>query len=645
MKKLKFLMFTLIAVFTIGFCFNVNAETVSNEESLNTAINNGGDVTLGEDITLTDGLVIPSDKTVVLDLGEKTITAPSGKVAITNNGTLTIKGDGNVIANNNYAVLNHGKLLTINGGSYSKVNSDASQALIVNGWYNNEESGGAYSEMVINGGTFDGGSFIVLKNDSYGIMTINNGTFATSVATNTGIQESGKSLTINGGTFNSAILVNTLASKAGEVKTLKVNGGTFNNAFIVQPHDGEGTLASELDTYFTNGVFKGELLLNLGAIEGKIPVQIKKISGITADGKLTIVGDANNKYSNIEFDRVKTGISAFRITNVKNVVIKNSDVGSRLQSGADTLELVNTKVNNYASVGDNVTATFKEGTIITETYNYQSGSNNKIIVDGAKIGTYYGGFENITVKNGTIDVVSIKKGAISLEGGSIDTITINKASSSVNITVSQNAVIGKIVNKRTDDSATITLPDDYKVDDEGNVTMSLKGATISGVNNSYVYTGKAYKPVVTLTHGGKVLIMDTDYSVGYEKNITVGTATITITGMGSYEGSKLEKTFKINKATNPMTAKAKTKKVKAKKVRKKKQKVTGAIIISNNQGTVTYKKLSGSKKLKISKKTGKITVKKGTKKGTYKIKVQVTVSGNGNYNGLTKTITVKIKVK
>ena len=40
---------------------------------------------------------------------------------------------------------------------------------------------------------------------------------------------------------------------------------------------------------------------------------------------------------------------------------------------------------------------------------------------------------------------------------------------------------------------------------------------------------------------------------------------------------------------------------------------------------------------------GKVTVKKGLKKGTYKVKVKA--AGNKNYKAATKTVTFKIKVK
>jgi DNA-entry nuclease len=61
------------------------------------------------------------------------------------------------------------------------------------------------------------------------------------------------------------------------------------------------------------------------------------------------------------------------------------------------------------------------------------------------------------------------------------------------------------------------------------------------------------------------------------------------------------------------------------------------------QGTLTYKKVSGSKALSVSK-TGKVTVKKGTEAGTYKLKVRVKAAATGGYKSrsMTKTITVTV---
>ena len=66
----------------------------------------------------------------------------------------------------------------------------------------------------------------------------------------------------------------------------------------------------------------------------------------------------------------------------------------------------------------------------------------------------------------------------------------------------------------------------------------------------------------------------------------------------------------------------------------------------NGQGKMTYTKASGNKKIVINKTTGKVTVKKGLKKGTYKVKVKVKAAGNTNYKAsAVKTVTFKVKVK
>ena len=65
----------------------------------------------------------------------------------------------------------------------------------------------------------------------------------------------------------------------------------------------------------------------------------------------------------------------------------------------------------------------------------------------------------------------------------------------------------------------------------------------------------------------------------------------------------------------------------------------------NSRGTLSYKKLSGSSAIKIDAKTGKLTVKKGLKKGTYKVKVQIKAAPRGSYNAGSKTVTVTVKVK
>lgn len=53
------------------------------------------------------------------------------------------------------------------------------------------------------------------------------------------------------------------------------------------------------------------------------------------------------------------------------------------------------------------------------------------------------------------------------------------------------------------------------------------------------YTGKAITPKVKATYNGKKLVEGVDYTVKYENNRKVGTATITVTGIGNFKGKKI----------------------------------------------------------------------------------------------------------
>lgn len=180
-----------------------------------------------------------------------------------------------------------------------------------------------------------------------------------------------------------------------------------------------------------------------------------------------------------------------------------------------------------------------------------------------------------------------------------------------------------------------------------NLGGSLEDAAVSLKSTSVTYNGKAQKPKLTVRHGGHVLREGSDYRVEYKNNVKAGTATVVVTGTGCYVGS-VTKTFKIGKAANPLAVKAASKALKAATLKKKSLIFASAIIKKKGVGTVTYVKGKVNKrssKFIVNRKTGKITVKKGTPKGTYYVKVKVTAKGNSNYKSATKTATVKVRVK
>ena len=147
-------------------------------------------------------------------------------------------------------------------------------------------------------------------------------------------------------------------------------------------------------------------------------------------------------------------------------------------------------------------------------------------------------------------------------------------------------------------------------------------------------------------------------ATGYEHTIAVktdgtlwawGNTTYGQVGNGVLEGNVCTPTqIYLKKAANPMTVKGKTAMVNYAKLQKKNQtlKRSKVLTMKKAKGKVTYTKKSGNKKITINRTTGKVTVKKGLKKGkTYKVKVAVKAAGNVSYKSKTVTTTFKIKIK
>lgn len=108
-------------------------------------------------------------------------------------------------------------------------------------------------------------------------------------------------------------------------------------------------------------------------------------------------------------------------------------------------------------------------------------------------------------------------------------------------------------------------------------------------------------------------------------------------------------TLGVIKAPNPLDVEGKTVKVKYKRIKKKKKIIGRRKVIKyikRGKGTMTFIKVKGNKKITIDRHTGKVTIKKGLKKGSYKVKAEVLAAGDGGHIASpTKKVTFKIKVK
>ena len=229
--------------------------------------------------------------------------------------------------------------------------------------------------------------------------------------------------------------------------------------------------------------------------------------------------------------------------------------------------------------------------------------------------------------------ISISKASVTL---STSTYAYDGKAETPSVTVK---VGGKTLKKDTD--YTVSYSNNTKVGTakvtitgKGNYTGSVsktysiknnfKKATISGISNKS-YTGKNITQSITVKYNGKTLKNGTDYTVSYSSNKNIGTATVKVTGKGSYAGT-ITKTFKINPAKQEiqkLTAKSKaffvdweqkgsatgyeiqyatnSKFTSAKKV----------TITNNKTDTKTISKLSGKKKYYVRVRS--YTTVKGTK--------------------------------
>ena len=111
---------------------------------------------------------------------------------------------------------------------------------------------------------------------------------------------------------------------------------------------------------------------------------------------------------------------------------------------------------------------------------------------------------------------------------------------------------------------------------------------------------------------------------------SAGKKKITIKGIGKYAGYTKTVTYTIKPAKQKVT-------VSANKLTVKRGK-TARIKVTKKTGKVTYKS-SNSKAVKVSK-NGKIKIAKKAKKGTYTITVTVK---KANYKTVTKKIKVRVK--
>ena len=204
----------------------VDSDTSKTYTTLQDAINNAADqVVLTSNVT--ESVTIPAGKSIQLNLNDHKITNTADKHTITNNGTLTITGNGTVdnVSHGRAALYNEKDATAIvESGTFTRSQEAGTPSGNGgNSWYVVYNDG----TLTFNGGTVEAtGKFSSLvvsgQNNASAVMTINNGNFNNDFIV---IKAEGGTTNITGGTFNSP--EQTLQSW-DSITT--VTGGTLNGA-------------------------------------------------------------------------------------------------------------------------------------------------------------------------------------------------------------------------------------------------------------------------------------------------------------------------------------------------------------------------------------------------------------------------------
>ena len=441
--------------------------------SLQKAVDNAGK---GETVTLlqntAEDIVIPERAELTLNLNGKTLTNHEDHT-ITNKGTLTITGGGTVdnVTHARAAIQNEpGGNVVLNGGAYTRskengqnaeasggnsyynivnhgtmeINSGVSvmqngqfSSMIENGWYNgSQNTGKENSVLTINGGTFSGG-LNTIKNDDYGELVINDGTF-TSMSQAAFLNWN--VATVNGGTFDAAgasngVILNGYIDGTMDQGKLTINGGTFNaGEKTVITTMGGGTHSGDIE--ITGGTLNGSIVLTDSSEGARLTITQKaKVTGnVTNSGKAdvaitdgaTVDGQVSNSAGGTMSVVNSTIGSVPEGTTAETIVIVNSTVDGTLTTNTAENAAVMVGGKTYETLGAAITAAKAGDTIyvlkdIPEAAGIAVPSGKNFTIDfgghtytlkdpgAGSAGTESNGFQflmnsTITLKNGTVRI-------------------------------------------------------------------------------------------------------------------------------------------------------------------------------------------------------------------------------------------------
>lgn len=502
------------------------------EGSLQEQIDDGAEeITVSGEVT--ESLEIPEGRTVTIVLEDgATLTNNEGEHTIENHGTLTVTGSGTVKNTSSQcgALANYpGATANLNGGTFtgdkwyviknlgsmtiagaSVIQNDSGSSNIANGFYGNPgndldetPSKNSVVTLTINAGQFSGGMNTV-KNDDYGVLTINDGTFSN---TSGPTVLNWNKTTITGGTFSvndgaSSVLANGYIAGGADEGQMTITGGTFTAA-----NDGTGNLFS-----YGQGSTKGGFVkISDGTFKGVIETDSSYpyTPAITGGSYTTDVSDyVEDGYTTTDSDGLFTITDATEptkdsVAETGGIYYKSVQNAINAAEGGATVTLVeNTTENLTVSEGQNVVLDLNGNTL--------SGNANA---------------PTVTVNGGKLSVEdSTAASAPSVDGN----YKVSYASGS--ITGTQNAVVIFNNGSFTLESGTLVSTEDCGV----YAGAKNGGIGTAVINGGYIHAREYGVGVMmegsSVTVNGGVIEADDNAAVAGNGTAGVGGTTINING-------------------------------------------------------------------------------------------------------------------
>ncbi len=263
----------------------------------------------------------------------------------------------------------------------------------------------------------------------------------------------------------------------------------------------------------------------------------------------------------------------------------------------------------------------------------------------------------------TIEEASFTEGSVTSTGyngtydGNAYSITVELSGDAESATVTYSTEAN---GEYTEDNPSFTDVGTYTVyykvsresyfDVTGSETVVINGidiakeSTVSLTSTNMTYNGSRQTAGIVVTAADDTVLTEgVDYVLEGQKAKAAGTHKATVTGIGHYTGTVTVK-YKIAKAPQELTAVVKKDgsleySVKASKLKEDSR--TFKIKVTK-KGKMRVRYTTNSNKIKVNK-NGKVTLKKGLKAGTYKIKV--TTGSSKNYKANTTPVKITVKVK